>query len=463
MTGATQLAPAQDALAVELDWSDDVSLTELRRLEEGALVSATTYGYGDCTACDNDLARITHMDGARAVLHDIALERTPTGRVTRVTDDDGVHDYSLDGHGQLLGVSRPAPLPDEWYRYDRDRNRIASHLSSDMVYDGPLLMEDGTWSYAWDRSGRLVEKVHQDGSRVAFSWDHRSRLTRVVRTNPGGEVDRELGFTYDPLDRAIAATVDGARSWTVYDGANRHMELDDAGQVLRRYFNGRHLDAIWAVASDDGVDWLLTDHVKNVRDVLRGGEIVDQLTYDAFGRVVSRAGSDPRTTTFNSRPFDSELGLGFYRARVYDPEVGRFISEDPLPPYGYAYANNEPTTFSDPTGESVAFEFACTLVAAFGTATSAINNLAAPLATMYGRIAWSVRLMQPVEEDFLNPVLSGIQSTLTPIPGDLNPLETEYVEWVGVVLDLPINIVCGLNSTEPSGTGGPPSVILPSY
>lgn len=42
----------------------------------------------------------------------------------------------------------------------------------------------------------------------------------------------------------------------------------------------------------------------------------------------------------------------YYRARYYDPRVGRFLSEDPLSrPASYVYADNNPVSLSDPSGK----------------------------------------------------------------------------------------------------------------
>ena len=61
---------------------------------------------------------------------------------------------------------------------------------------------------------------------------------------------------------------------------------------------------------------------------------------------------------FTGREYDSETGLYFYRARYYDPKIGRFISEDPIGFQGgdlnlYAYVRNNPVNRTDPYGEKV--------------------------------------------------------------------------------------------------------------
>jgi len=58
---------------------------------------------------------------------------------------------------------------------------------------------------------------------------------------------------------------------------------------------------------------------------------------------------------FAARQFDSETGLYYVRVRYYDPQLGRFISEDPIGLLGginpYVYAGNDPVNQLDPSGQ----------------------------------------------------------------------------------------------------------------
>jgi RHS repeat-associated protein len=60
--------------------------------------------------------------------------------------------------------------------------------------------------------------------------------------------------------------------------------------------------------------------------------------------------------TYTSREYEKELGSYFYRARYYDPEMGRFLGEDPIgfdgkDKHKYRYALNCPIKFKDPKGK----------------------------------------------------------------------------------------------------------------
>ncbi|NOT59709.1 MAG: RHS repeat-associated core domain-containing protein, partial [Acidobacteria bacterium] len=78
---------------------------------------------------------------------------------------------------------------------------------------------------------------------------------------------------------------------------------------------------------------------------------VNSFSYDAFGNSVS---SSATRYGFTGREADAETGLMYYRARFYDPVVGRFISEDPIGLAGginlYGYVGNDPQNGTDPLG-----------------------------------------------------------------------------------------------------------------
>jgi RHS repeat-associated protein len=82
------------------------------------------------------------------------------------------------------------------------------------------------------------------------------------------------------------------------------------------------------------------------------------MTYDSFGKLTASSGSLVNSFQYTARESDSETGLYYYRARYYDPSVGRFINEDPVKFGGggnfYRFVDNKPTGLSDPYGLSPA-------------------------------------------------------------------------------------------------------------
>ncbi len=81
--------------------------------------------------------------------------------------------------------------------------------------------------------------------------------------------------------------------------------------------------------------------------------VTDTNSYDSFGNATNA--SSPSRYQFTGREYDATTGLQYSRGRWFDPNLGRFISEDPLGFRGgdanlYAYVWTSPGMYRDPTG-----------------------------------------------------------------------------------------------------------------
>jgi RHS repeat-associated protein len=113
-----------------------------------------------------------------------------------------------------------------------------------------------------------------------------------------------------------------------------------------------------------------------LRSLFEPSASLSTMTKNSFGKLLSikdGAGADIsanpvlRTSfTFTGREFDEESGLYYYRARSYNPEIGRFLQVDPDPgrlslPSShlnrYSYVSNLPTSSRDPSGQSILSNF----------------------------------------------------------------------------------------------------------
>jgi RHS repeat-associated protein len=105
----------------------------------------------------------------------------------------------------------------------------------------------------------------------------------------------------------------------------------------RRYLYGNAVDQIFAqedvtenITSADRVLWHLMDNLGTVRDLIDNSATLDRhYEYDSYGDVQSGDTSVTRYL-FTSRELDEDVDLQYNRACWYDPEVGRWISEDPI-------------------------------------------------------------------------------------------------------------------------------------
>ena len=89
-----------------------------------------------------------------------------------------------------------------------------------------------------------------------------------------------------------------------------------------------------------------------------GGSARQSILYDAWGHERERIGVSANKFTFTGHELDEETGLVYAKARFFDPDVGRFLSQDAFlgessePPslHRYMYAHANPLRFVDPTG-----------------------------------------------------------------------------------------------------------------
>lgn len=144
-------------------------------------------------------------------------------------------------------------------------------------------------------------------------------------------------------------------TWYLHDEANSVAEVDASGTLLARYAQGAGIDEPLAELRGGTAAFYEQDELGSVTSLSSStGTISNSYTYEAFGNLTASAGLLGNPFQYTGRDFDSETGLRYYRARYYDPQTGRFTSEDPARLTAginfYRYVKNDPTDMTDPTG-----------------------------------------------------------------------------------------------------------------
>jgi RHS repeat-associated protein len=162
-------------------------------------------------------------------------------------------------------------------------------------------------------------------------------------------------FKYDPFGRRIQKTGPSGATGYLHDGINVIEEVDAGGNAVARYTQGSGVDHPLAMTRAGVTSFYEQDAPRSITSLSdTAGAITDTYTYDSYGNLTASSGTTTNPFRYTGREFDPETGLYYYRARYYDPQIGRFINEDPLGFDGgmdfYAYADNNPVNEIDPLG-----------------------------------------------------------------------------------------------------------------
>ncbi len=306
--------------------------------------------------------------------------------------------YEID---ELHRLTAAIDLTDDAYsqrfRYDDVGNMTHNSLVGDYRYGTP----DGALPHA-------VTSVERDGAVAELGYDAAGNL---VSGSPATAFEREILYGQDGRPRAV-------RKWSNLEGggfsrADTFYDADGA-RVVKRVQDGRttfYLGDGFEISASDTEDGELTDVVATKQIVVGGLPVAERVRrmgwwcdptgtgdsgclqhidttwvhVDHLGSVQARTTdheedlgeSEHAAGRMKYRPYglplvpgqlghtyagaeQDETGLVYLGARYYDPFLARFVSPDPTHPgpgvglNRYAYANDNPISYVDPTGYSTA-------------------------------------------------------------------------------------------------------------
>ena len=274
--------------------------------------------------------------------------------------------------GWLTGVDYNDGLPNEvtTWAYDVAGNRISdSSNPGTWTYDNlnRMTVSPGA-TYSHDILGNRTART-MSGTGTSYGWDDLNRMTTF---RPDISLSNSYYYAYQY--RADGLRTMKVDSWNdpstpvttkyYYIGMMgiQDSESDGTSTTVTKYGVGaRGIEMISKIVNSNTESFgfpLYDTHGNMLATLARDGAgytVGNVRAYDVWGSV--RSGWSTEDMGFSSElghRLDEESGLLYMRARYYDQETGRFITEDPSR-HGsnwYVYANNAPTINVDPKGES---------------------------------------------------------------------------------------------------------------
>ncbi|WP_353630322.1 RHS repeat-associated core domain-containing protein [Pseudomonas poae] len=280
-----------------------------------------------------------------------------SGNLTRVLDTrKGEHHYHYDPLNRLTRANHSQDVQ-ERFGHDPAGNLLMHDRPGPDIVVGNRLMSQGDNHYDYDAFGNLIRERRGKGHALVteYRYDCQHRLIGI--TKPNGQT---ASYRYDPFGRRISKTVDGITTEFFWQGdkliAEHHKDQHRSYLYEPDSFRPLALLEGFGPKATKPYHYQL-DHLGTPQELTDpNGEIAWSAHYRAYGEI-SRldAGKVDNPLRFQGQYFDQESGLHYNRHRYYNPDIGRYLTPDPVKLAGgingYQYVPN-PTGWVDPLGLS---------------------------------------------------------------------------------------------------------------
>ncbi|MBZ9664121.1 DUF6531 domain-containing protein [Pseudomonas sp. LMG 31766] len=316
-----------------------------RRLEQPAQLPAEAERRYAYDPSDNLIGRLDR-DPASQREQKQQLHYDASGRIIASQDliRGNLETYSYDAAANLLHPVGGDAASSGWVRH----NKLLTYQDKRYRYDAfGRLVEKRSGRHqvqrlSYDAEHRVREVTNNDGSRVVMHYDPLGRRIGKSHYDARGALLGQTDFTWDGL-RLLSETHNGRHSLYLYDEGSYDplARVDGQGEHARlRYY---HTDP-------NGLPQQLTED---------DGRCIWQARYQVWGNTLAETQEsffvEEQNLRFQGQYLDRETGLHYNTFRFYDPDIGRFISPDPIGLAGginlFQYAP-EPYGWVDPWGWS---------------------------------------------------------------------------------------------------------------
>ena len=285
------------------------------------------------------------------------------GRLKKMTYPNGTYtDYAYDAAGRMTSLITKKSSGAIICSYNFTLDALGNHVNVTSVepYTGPPPLSNHTYSGIYNNENEAIQFADSNMSYDA-NGEQQSKDGRNINWDIGGMITSSgnRNYVYDGMKLMRQADRSGTvrrYAWDLRGMSNIIVEYNGSGTALYYYIHGQGLCARVSVTNNNDIRYYHSDYRGSTIAMTDAAQIVThKYQFLPFGEIVQCEESDfDNPFKFVGKWGVMHEGGSYYymRARQYDAENGRFISEDPVWNRNlFGYAEGNPIEMIDPNGE----------------------------------------------------------------------------------------------------------------
>ena len=259
------------------------------------------------------------------------------------------HQWTYDAIGNRTSYVRTGPgnSPIDTATYTYNLSNKGPQLIGMTRTDG-----EPSVSFTYDANGNTATQVVNSATPVTttYTWDQDDKMTGFTTSDNSQSAAYVYSYTGDRLQRTLNNV-----TWKYLYSKEDILKVDQGGANPVYLTQGPGIDDVLAEAVGSNTTYAYKNMLSSVLQLASAaGNVNNSYTYDAWGQATNwpTPGTDNSPYGYTGREWEN-AGSYYYRARVYTPGAGRFISKDAVSKVlKYKYAAAQPLQYRDPFGRN---------------------------------------------------------------------------------------------------------------
>ncbi len=300
----------------------------------------------------NDADRISEVKMVKSseTLASLAYTRDSDGQVKKTTSKGlpgaEVTENTYDENNRLTKSGSAE------YKYDAANNPTKDESSTNTYNEGDELEKGTGVSYSYNELGERTKTTTEKGPATTYGYDQAGNLITVERPKEGETSEINDSYAYNGEGLRVSQTISGTTNYLAWDTTEELPLLLSDG--TNSYIYGPGGLPIEQINNSTGAVLYLHHDQQGSTRLLTGstGKVEGKCSYVPYG-VPTCEGAATTPLSYDGQYTNTDTGLIYMRARVYDPATAQFMSVDPLGVITrapYTYAGDNPLNKHDPSG-----------------------------------------------------------------------------------------------------------------